>query len=159
MATPEEIISRLRVPTKSVKFVLCGYTFDVPELTLDLLEKVEDELDSIKAGMKTFEYSRVIAQLVAKLFDLPKDSLVKVTLPEMRALPEAMTELFTISGFIMGEAVAAMETENPGTGTPTPSPLNSPDKESAAEISTGSSEPIVSEPTDSSTKPGKSIHR
>jgi hypothetical protein len=160
MATPEEIIAKLRVPTKSVPFTVCGYTFDVPELTLDLLEKIEVELNAIKGGMTTYEYSRAIGDLIAKLFDLPQGSLYKMTLPEIRDLPNRMTELYVISGFIMlGEVEAAMETENPGTGTPTPSPQSLPDKESAAEILIGSNEPIVSEPTASSVKLGRGTRR
>jgi hypothetical protein len=160
MATPEEIIARLRVPTKTVPFTICGYTFDVPELTLDLLEKTEEELTAIKSGMTTYEYSRAVANLIAKLFDLPKESLYKMTLPEVRDLPNRMTELYVISGFLMlGEVEAAVETENPGTGTPTLSPQSLPLKESVVETSTGSSEPIVSEPTVSSVKPGKSTRR
>jgi hypothetical protein len=128
---------------RTITFKLYGQEIPIPELTLDVLEKVQDELQAIEAGMHWVDYAKVITKFLAKALDLPLDAFSRISVPEMQGLSSQMNELLRFSGFTMAdENPLVPEGENPGTGTSTQLPLNLQPKESAAETLNGSSEVI-----------------
>ena len=133
-----------RLPKRSTDtavFVIGGDKIQVPALTLATIDKVVDELKSLGPALWWVDYSRNCLRIaVAALEDTQPELTYDVlaaacSMGEMRKMPFYMSDLHARHGFLLGEALASEE--NPGTSTPTPSPPNSPPRESAAETSTG----------------------
>lgn len=117
-------------PNESAPFRIGGRTLNVPALTLWDLELSKDDMQALTPEMAWTTYATTVIRIIARKLkeDNPRefgDALLKsCSVDEARNKATEFTELLRVSGFEMGEAVAA--TPENGTGTSTESPPNSP---------------------------------
>jgi len=125
------------LPETSV-FRIGGRDIRVPSLSLWDLEVSKRDIMLLSPELDWIEYGFTVVRIVARkivsdkddagdietaTLALSKEMSKKCSVEEIRNLTSAMNDLLRVSGFVMpGEAEAA----NPGTGTLTESPPNSP---------------------------------
>jgi hypothetical protein len=121
MATP---------PNESAKFKIGGRVLVVPALTLWDLELSRDEIQSLTPEMQWSTYATTVVKIIARKLNEDNTTPYAEALLRSCSIEEAMAkavefnELLRVSGFEMGEVVAATGTS--GTGTSTESQQNSP---------------------------------
>jgi len=128
---------------ETIEFDIGRRPLAVPLLNLLDLQQNKEDILSLDESLDWVEYPSTILRVISRMLKArgkpiePEDLAAQCSIFQMRALAGKFNELLLASGFLSGEAVAAVE--SPGTGTSNPSSPNSPPKESAEETSTGSS--------------------
>jgi hypothetical protein len=133
-------------------FRIGGKDVRVPALTLSALEMLESEMALIDTGAKIREYTKAVLRVIATSIEVarageerdPEPAEIQTTYDkfrrriifgEMSNMAVQMNELLINTGYVLrGEAEAAKTEANPGTGTSTESPPNSPSGASAEAI-------------------------